>query len=309
MHFMDRLVNGLILKSVIVFLLGICPSFVFAQDSADMSEPARRYADRAVIDYRSHLNPRFKKTKRSCTRYIIVHTSETDLATTLKLVSEGKQDDGKWISRGGHGHYVIACDGQTYLILEQQYRANHAGLSMWNGETDISSISVGIELVAYHDGPITDRQYQSTRVLLDMLRDTYRLNDLAVLTHSQVAYARPNQWISKKHRGRKNCARNFERQRAGLGPTWPHDPDVKAGRLLPEPELASIFYGDGSQAKQPKPSSVIDQNTTPWAIAGDKYNSPNTLYKLPSGWIISGNRIGRKIGWQRIPPGTEVFLD
>ena len=146
-------------------------------------------------------------------------------------------------------------------------------------------------------------------MLIDILKNRYRLDDLAVLTHSQVAYARPNQWISKKHRGRKNCAQNFDRKRAGLGPTWSYDPDVRAGRLLPEPVLASIFYGDGLRTEGEVASHVLDRNTTPWEIAGKKYDSPNTLYRLPDGWVISGNRIGTKIGWNNIPIGTEVFLD
>jgi hypothetical protein len=139
---------------------------------------------------------------------------------------------------------VIARNGQTYLILDKKYRANHAGLSMWNGETGINRSSVGIELVGYHNKDITASQYKSVRFLIEILKNTYRLNNRAVLTHSQVAYAKPNQQIPFNHRGRKHCARNFDRIRAGIGLTWPYDPDVKAGRLKPEPELSAIFYDD-----------------------------------------------------------------
>ena len=309
MQFIYVLFDGLILKPSAALLLAASTLLLVPADSSAFSKRVQRQFADAIIDYRAHLSPRFEKIKRTSTRYIIVHTSETDLKTALKLLSEGKQDDGRWISRGGHGHYVLARDGQAYLVLDEKYRANHAGLSMWNGQTDISSISVSIEFVAYHDGFLTDRQYDSARVLIDILKNRYRLDDLAVLTHSQVAYARPNQWISKKHRGRKNCAQNFDRKRAGLGPTWSYDPDVRAGRLLPEPVLASIFYGDGLRTEGEVASHVLDRNTTPWEIAGKKYDSPNTLYRLPDGWVISGNRIGTKIGWNNIPIGTEVFLD
>jgi hypothetical protein len=180
---------------------------------------------------------------------------------------------------------------------------------MWNGEIEISSISVGIELVAYHDGDITESQYHSIRNLIGMLKRIYHLDDLAVLTHSQVAYAYPNQWVSSDHRGRKNCARNFNRARAGLGPTWPYDPDVRSGRLLADPKLASIFYGQKFQTPSAQVSHVMDQNRSAWAIAGDKFDSPDTIYKLPDGWFISGNRIHHKIGWDRLPAGTEIFFD
>jgi hypothetical protein len=192
--------------------------------------------------------------------------------------------------------------------LDEKNRANHAGISMWNGETSLNRISIGIELVAYHNRNITANQYLSVSILIDILKKTYLIDDLAVLTHSQVAYGRPTQWKSKNHRGRKHCAQNFNRTRVGLGPTWPYDPDVKAGRLQPDQELAFIFYGDRLETAKKLIPNVIDQNRTVWAIAGKKYNSPNTIYKFPDGWIISGNRVSSRIGWHRIPAGTKVFL-
>ncbi|NIP23136.1 MAG: N-acetylmuramoyl-L-alanine amidase, partial [Phycisphaerae bacterium] len=97
-----------------------------------------------------------------------------------------------------------------------------AGISMWDGETDISKVSIGIELVGYHYTPITEDQYRAVGLLIDILQDVYELDDKAVLTHSQVAYGPPNRWHRKNHRGRKRCAKNFIRAKAGLGPTWSH---------------------------------------------------------------------------------------
>ena len=263
----------------------------------------------AIIDYREHLNPLFRKRVRKSTRYIIVHTSECDLKTTLKIVSKGKQDYFKWVSRGGHTHYVIARDGQTYHILDEKFRAHHAGRSMWNGERNINRVSVGIELVGYHNGDITASQYKSVGLLIEILKNAYRLDDRAVLTHSQVAYIESAKLVPIDKRGRKHCARNFDRKRAGIKPTWPYDPDVRAGRLQPDPQLSSIFYGTRTQTGAKYPSYVIQRDKTAWQIAGDKYNSPDTIYKLPDGLLISGNRINKKIGWDRIPAGTEVFIE
>jgi hypothetical protein len=265
-----RLIAGFSLYPVILCLLIICQFLLFTSDSFGISANELRNFEKSIIDYRQHLNPRFKKIKRNSTRYIIVHTSECDLKTTLKIVSKGKQDNYKWVSRGGHTHYVIARNGQTYRILDKKYRANHAGLSMWNGETGINRNSVGIELVAYYNRDITTSQYNSVRLLIHILRSIYRLGSRAVLTHSQVAYAKPNQHISFNHRGRKHCARNFDRIRAGLGKTWPYDPDVKAGRLKPDQELATIFYGNKMKPEQQPMPNVIDQNKTVWAHSRKK---------------------------------------
>ncbi len=261
-----------------------------------------------MIDYRDHLNHLFKKVERDGTKFIIVHTSEADLETTLKIVALGKQDGAKWISRGGHAHYVIDRLGQIYRILDEKFRAHHAGLSMWAGETDINGLSVGIELVAYHDGEITDSQYRSIGQLVQALKDKYQLNDLSVLTHSQVAYAKPNQWVSVNHRGRKMCARNFSRTKAGLGPTCPYDPDVRAGRLLADELLSGLYYPVEDQLKRVEIAALNETAKTVRAIAGELYNSANTIYKLPGGYFISGNRLGERIGWDRIPHGTVIYL-
>jgi hypothetical protein len=299
---------NLALHPFILFILTIFHFLLFTSNSFGISATDCQNFQKSIIDYRQHLNPRFKKIKRNSTRYIIVHTSECDLKTTLKIVSKGKQDNYKWVSRGGHTHYVIARNGRTYRILDKKYRAAHAGLSMWNGETGLNRGSVGIELVAYHNGSITNNQYKSIRLLINILRNVYSLNSRFVLTHSQVAYDKPDEQIPYYHRGRKLCARNFDRIRAGLGPTWPYDPDVKTGRLRPEPELAAIFYGNKLQSEKKRVADVIDQKQTVWAIARGKYNSPDTLYKLPDGWIISGNRVDSRIGWHWIPDGTKIFI-
>ena len=153
-----------------IYLLVICQFFLFATYSSGFSDKKQHYSQKPIIDYREHLNPLFRKTKRNCTRYIIVHTSECDLKTTLKIVSKGKQDNYMWVSRGGHTHYVIARNGQTYHILDHKFKANHAGLSMWNSETKLNNSSIGIELVGYHNREITASQYKSVRSLIDVLK-------------------------------------------------------------------------------------------------------------------------------------------
>ncbi len=265
----------------------------------------------SMVDYRSRLNPAFKKVKRQNTDHIIVHTSELGLEATLRVLSRGKG-----FTPGGHAHYVIARNGQIYQILDPQYRADHAGLSMWNGQSDISKTSVGIELVGYHHSPITESQYHSLARLLDILKKKYQLRDLDVLTHSQVAYGRPNPWFPRDHRGRKRCAKNFDRTQAGLGPGWAYDPDVRSGRLMADPLLADVFYtprkGQSMQVTAPRTlaeSNVISKNNSAWSIAGDEYDSRSTAYFLPGGALIFGDQIGKKIGWDRLPLNTRVVLN
>ncbi|UCG52812.1 MAG: N-acetylmuramoyl-L-alanine amidase [Candidatus Latescibacterota bacterium] len=269
----------------------------------------RQAFQKSIVDRRARLNPKFTKTTRKKTRFIIVHTSEGGLKSTLRVVSSGKRLRRSYRTKGGHAHYVIARDGRVYRTLDKRFVADHAGRSMWNGQTDISKISIGIELVGYHYGSITEKQYRSVGLLIEILQRIYDLDDSAVLTHSQVAYGKPNRWVRNSHRGRKRCAKNFDHTKAGLAPTWPFDPDVKAGRLVADPQLASIYYAPRKPSSRSTGGNVISSTNTAWNIAGDEYNSPTTLYRLPNGKVVPGHEVEERIGWNRIPKNTVVLLN
>jgi hypothetical protein len=287
----------------IAFLLNL-PSLSTAYTRVE-----RHSFQRSIVDFRSRLNPGFKKVKRKKTKYIIVHTSELGLNTTLRVVSDGKHLRNGQSTAGGHSHYVISRHGRAYRILDKKFEADHAGRSLWNRETDISKISIGIELVGYHYTPITENQYRSVGILIDILQEVYELHDRSVLTHSQVAYGKPNQWFRKNHRGRKRCAKNFIRAKAEVGPTWNYDPDVRTGRLLADPQLADVFYGGRKYYAKADEANFISKSNTAWSIAGEDYDSRTTVYKFPNGQIYTGDQISDKIGWDRIPSKTAVILN
>ena len=294
--------------SALAILIILC--FFLPSPSTASTRSEHASFQRSIVDYRPRLNPRYKKIRRSKTNYIIVHTSELGLRSTLRVVSKGKWVyNGRRRTYGGHAHYVVARDGRTYRIMDKQYIADHAGLSMWNGETNISRISIGIEMVGYHYTPITNAQYRSVGKLIDILQGVYHLDDRAVLTHSQIAYGRPNRWFKKDHRGRKRCAKNFIRAKAGLGPTWPYDPDVRGGRLTADTDLAKVFYGRQARFARLDEANIISKTNSAWAIAGEDFDSSTTVYKFPGGKITTGQQIAAANGWNRIPAKTVVLLN
>ena len=289
-------------------LLGLI-SITSGDAQAAFSREDRINFQRTIQDRRYKLHRRYKKVRRKQTKYIIVHTSEAGLRSTLNVVSKGKIFRRRGRTYGGHAHYVIARNGRTYRTLDKKYRADHAGLSMWNGETDISDVSIGIELVGYHYTPITKKQYRSIGILIDILKDVYHLDNRAVLTHSQIAYGKPNRWVRAYHRGRKKCAKNFEWQEAGLTQAWPHDPDVKAGRLKADRKLSEIYYRRRVVVARRVDSNTITASNTAWSVAGEDFDSPTTLYRLPGGRLIAGDKIDERIGWDHIPANTVVLLN
>jgi hypothetical protein len=298
---------------VCLMVMGVILASAPELDAFTRSELDRFQA--GIVDYRHRINSRFKKIRRHHTRYIIVHTSELGLNATLRVVSKGKQFKSGRKTPGGHANYVIARNGKTYRILDRRYRADHAGRSMWQGRSNLSDVSLGIELVGYHNAKITDAQYRAVGMLLEILQKVYKLQDRAVLTHSQISYGKPNPWFSKNHRGRKRCAKNFNRIRASLGPTWSYDPDVRAGRLLADPVLAKVFYGkpgktvETSVADLAVGSNVLAKDNSAWSIAGEDYNAPDTAYILPGGKTLAGDMVGKIMGWERLPSGTRVLLN
>jgi hypothetical protein len=292
-----------LMAAVITLALILAP----AAEARVQSDAAR--FQRSIVDYRARLNPRFKKIKREKTKYIIVHTAELGLKSTLRVVSQGKRFRSGRRTYGGHAHYVIARNGRTYRILDKQYVADHAGRSMWDGHTDISSISIGIELVGYHYAPIAPAQYRSVGQLIDILQRVYGLDDRAVLTHSQVAYGRPNRWHRQDHRGRKRCAKNFNRAKAGLGPTWRYDPDVRRGRLVADRQLAAVYYGPKQYVAEAKEANLISKVNTAWLIAGEDFDATTTVYKFPDGRLFRGDQIAGRVGWDRLPAKTVVLLN
>ena len=300
-----------------VFIVGLTATLLgfFATDLAALK----------IIDYQKRLNPRFAKRARKSTRHIIVHSTEGSLPSSLRTLSRGKVRRRRYVSRGGHAHYLIAKNGTVYRIVDPRFRANHAGVSMWNGLKGLSDHSLGIELEGYHNVPFTDRQYRSLKELLRILQKRFRVKDRDVLEHYRVAYSKPNRFHKKRLRGRKKDpgADNFDRRRAGLTDQHPHDPDVVAGRIGGDPDRVQLARKSQSQtparrtekrkengrvtapAADRSRDNTITASRTAWKIAGRQYKAATTLYRFPDGRSLRGHEIQ---DWSDIPPGTQIEL-
>jgi N-acetylmuramoyl-L-alanine amidase len=91
-------------------------------------------------------------------------------------------------------HYVVLEDGHIVQCVPEQRRAWHAGQSSWEGETDINSCSIGIEIVnPGHDAGYPDfpkRQIAAVTALCRSILTRYRIPAERVLAHSDVAPTR-----------------------------------------------------------------------------------------------------------------------
>ncbi|WP_025898433.1 N-acetylmuramoyl-L-alanine amidase [Sneathiella glossodoripedis] len=107
-------------------------------------------------------------------------------------------------------HYLVEEDGSILQLVEEDRRAWHAGVGFWNGETDINSCSIGIEIVnpGHEFGYVSfpKSQILSTLELCQQIVEKYEISPLNVVGHSDVAPQRkqdpgeqfPWQWFAKK---------------------------------------------------------------------------------------------------------------
>jgi N-acetylmuramoyl-L-alanine amidase len=118
---------------------------------------------------------------------IVLHyTGMRDTAAALaKLCTSGSE-----VST----HYVVMEDGYIVQCVPEARRAWHAGAAVWEGETDINSCSIGIEIAnpghsyGYPDFP--KRQIAAVTTLCRSIFTRYRIPAWRVLGHSDVAPAR-----------------------------------------------------------------------------------------------------------------------
>jgi N-acetylmuramoyl-L-alanine amidase len=91
-------------------------------------------------------------------------------------------------------HYMVEEDGEIKQLVDEGRRAWHAGLSFWNGITDINSASVGIEIVnGGHDFDLpefTRPQLTSVIRLSKKIVKSYDIPDFNIVGHSDIAPSR-----------------------------------------------------------------------------------------------------------------------
>lgn len=88
-------------------------------------------------------------------------------------------------------HYVVGEDGAVYRLVAEEHRAWHAGASSWDGEGDVNSRAIGIEIAnGGHDFGLpdfTDAQIEALITLLGEILDRWTLKPARVVGHSDVA--------------------------------------------------------------------------------------------------------------------------
>jgi N-acetylmuramoyl-L-alanine amidase len=119
---------------------------------------------------------------RKPTFVIIHHTAQNSCPQTLQTFTQTRTQ----VS----AHYVICRDGTVYHMLNDYLRAWQAGVSKWGNETDINSVSIGIELDNSGFEPFPEAQINSLLHLLDTLKRNFHIPPANFIGHADIAPTR-----------------------------------------------------------------------------------------------------------------------
>ena len=128
-------------------------------------------------------SPNFNDRKSNNIEIIVIHyTALSSVSNSLKHLCSKKNKVSS--------HYLISQEGKIYSLVSEKKRAWHAGQSYWRGNTDINSISIGIELdfsPSDINNKFTLKLNSALIFLLKKLVRKYRISPENILGHSDIA--------------------------------------------------------------------------------------------------------------------------
>ncbi|MGP1676284.1 MAG: N-acetylmuramoyl-L-alanine amidase [Burkholderiales bacterium] len=110
---------------------------------------------------------------------ILHHTSDDSVDQALRTLTG--------TLRRVSAHYLIGRDGRIIQLVDERARAWHAGESKWGADTDINSVSLGIELDNNGREAFPDAQISALLRLLADIKERYRIPAANFLGHADVA--------------------------------------------------------------------------------------------------------------------------
>ena len=165
-------------------------------------------------------------------RYIVLHYTGMKSA---QAALERMCDPASKVS----AHYMVDEDGSTTQLVEETKRAWHAGVSFWKGETDLNSLSIGIEIVntghEFGYRPFPAEQIVTVKKLIKDMMGRYDLPPSSLLAHSDIAIGRrfdPGEYFPWR-----------ELAAEGIG-LWPK-PDAQDYVSLHDDEIAGLLQKIG----------------------------------------------------------------
>ncbi|UJH90135.1 N-acetylmuramoyl-L-alanine amidase [Antarcticibacterium sp. 1MA-6-2] len=144
--------------------------------------PPERSPEEALLPYGEDWVGTTNFSLRKPNFVILHHTAQDSLEQTLSTFTLTRTQVSS--------HYVIGKNGKIYHMLNDYYRAWHAGAGKWGNNTDLNSTSLGIELDNNGVEPFSPVQIESLLQLLKVLKEKYNIPAANFIGHSDIAPAR-----------------------------------------------------------------------------------------------------------------------
>ena len=128
-------------------------------------------------------------------------------------------------------HYVIGDDGILWQLVRDEDRAWHAGAGAWDGQGDVNSRSIGIELVNDGQSAFPGLQMECLEALIAKLMERWHIYPDGVIGHSDMAPGRkqdPGPFFDWRRLAAKGLA-----SKGGHDP-GPSDPSFETFRKVAE---------------------------------------------------------------------------
>jgi N-acetylmuramoyl-L-alanine amidase len=201
-------------------------------------------------------SPNFDARTRPLDLVLLHYTGMQDAETALARLTDPEPVAGRypgpWQDKGAlpdaplsrvSAHYVLDESGVCYRLVAEEHRAWHAGAGSWNGEGDVNSRAIGIEIVnGGHDYGLPDFPDAQIEALIALLQDIlsrWALKPTRVVGHSDIAPDR------KLDPGEKFPWKRLAEAGVSIWPAAQGAPDGSVGDPLIQVQerLARIGYG------------------------------------------------------------------
>lgn len=115
-----------------------------------------------------------------CPELVVIHYTAMDSAeAAIRVLSDPVRE----VS----AHYLIAENGETTRLVQENMRAWHAGNGSWGGRGDVNSRSIGIELSNNGRTPFAAAQMAALETLLDGVLSRWNIPPKGVIAHADMA--------------------------------------------------------------------------------------------------------------------------
>jgi hypothetical protein len=183
-------------------------------------------------------------------------------------------------------HYLIRKDGYIYRMVDEKYVAWHAGISNWNGKTNINRYSIGIELENLNTGkdPYPDAQVKACTWLGVDICNRHNIAPANVVAHYDISPGRKTDPAGYDMLYLKQCV--------ALGRAVANNTDV----IVPAKSYRVVVYPANIRTDKSLYAPIATHINDGTAIVNGVIQETGTLYYV-HGTVVKGQTVRNNDNW------------